>query len=405
MKAPLFSIVLPTKGRSFLVGHAIRSVLAQTFPDFELIVTDNDDGDATRQAAQAFQDPRLRYVRTGGLNMQDNWEHGAAQATGEFLLILEDKQMLKLTAIAQLVGHIEKHQPEVLRWRSDSFDDEMFPPRVRRGKGDGSVRMTSADALLAAFLGDLDQGYKTTLPLPQLACIHRGLLQRIKAGPMGRLFHPVSPDVVLALLILNETEAVCEIHAPLVLYVSSLHSNGRSLTQKQGQTGRQFLRQLPGGAHDTYDQVPIKCPSLGSIYNDFQRIRQKTGGRLTRHELNWPKYFVVCYEWMLGPLSAGVDMTPELREWERALGEQPAPVQQSVRAALAARRLAVPSALGIARKQLGRTLGFTRLTRWGKHLYRGRLKGDPEWRFTDPIAYYEWDCEQARAAAGSSSRQ
>ena len=50
MNAPRFSVVLPTKGRSFLVGHAIRSVLAQTFPDFELIVTDNDDGDATRQA-------------------------------------------------------------------------------------------------------------------------------------------------------------------------------------------------------------------------------------------------------------------------------------------------------------------------------------------------------------------
>ena len=98
-------------------------------------------------------------------------------------------------------------------------------------------------------------------------------------------------------------------------------------------------------------------------------------------------------------------MTPELREWERALGEQPAALQQSVRDALVARRLAVPSALGIARNQLGRTLGFTRLTRWGKHLYRGRLKQDPEWRFTDPIAYYEWDCEQARAAAGSSPRQ
>lgn len=405
MKPPLFSVVLPTKGRSFLVGHAIRSVLAQTFTDFELIVTDNDDGDATRQAVQAFQDPRLRYVRTGGLNMQDNWEHGAAQATGEYLLILEDKQMLKLTALAQLAGPIETLRPEVLRWRSDSFDDAIFPPRVRRGKGDGSVRMTGSDALLAAFLGDLDKSYKTTLPLPQLACVHRGLLQRIKAGPMGRLFHPVSPDVVLALLMLNEAEAVCEIDSPLVLYVSSLHSNGRSLTQKQGETGRQFLRQLPGGEGDCYDQVPIKCISLCSIYNDFQRTRLKVGGRLAHHELNWTKYFLECYQWMLGPMSAGVDMTSELREWERAVGEQPSPVQQSVRAALAARRLAVPSALSVARKQLVRRSGADRLVRWGKHLYRGRLKQDPEWRFTDPIAYYEWECEQARAAATSSPAQ
>lgn len=405
MSTPHFSIVLPTKGRSFLVGHAIRSVLAQSFPDFELIVTDNDDGDATHQAVQLFHDPRLRYVRTGGLNMQDNWERGANEATGEYLLVLEDKQMLKSTALAQLAGHIRRFQPEVLRWTSDSFDDELVPPRIRRGKGDGSVRMAHPDKLLAAFLGDFDQGYKSTLPLPQLSCLHRPLLARIKAGPMRRLFHPVAPDVVLALLLLNEAEAVCEIKSSLVLYVSSLHSNGRSVTHK-GQTGRQFLRQLPGGENDCYDHVPVKCVTVpGSIYNDFQRTRLKVGGRLARHELNWTKYFVECYSAFLGPLGAGVDMTPELREWERALGEQPAALQQSVRDALVARRLAVPSALGIARDQLGRTLGFTRLTRWGKHLYRGRLKQDPEWRFTDPIAYYEWDCEQARAAAGSSPRQ
>ncbi|NDD40511.1 MAG: hypothetical protein EB082_19220, partial [Verrucomicrobia bacterium] len=252
------------------------------------------------------------------------------------------------------------------------------------------------------FLGDLDKSYKTTLPLPQLACVHRSLLQRIKAGPMQRLFHPVSPDVVLALLMLNEAESVCEIDSPLVLYVSSLHSNGRSLTQKQGETGRQFLRQLPGGESDCYDLVPIKCISVCSVYNDFQRTRLKVGGRLAQHELNWIKYFLDCYQWMLGPMSAGVDMTPTLREWERALSEQPSAVQQSVREALAVRRLAVPSALDIARKQFIRKSGADRLVRWCKHLYRGRFKQDPEWRFTDAISYYEWECEQIRAATNSS---
>lgn len=402
MSAPRFSIVLPTKGRSFLVGHAIRSVLAQTCADFELIVTDNDDGDATRQAVEAFHDPRLRYVRTGGLNMQDNWERGAAEAAGEYVLILEDKQMLKCTALAQLHGHIERLHPEVLRWTSDSFDDELVPPRIRCGKGDGSVRMTHPDALLAAFLNDLTQSYKTTLPLPQLACIHRRLLARIKGGSLGRLFHPVAPDVVLALLVLNETEAVCEIQSPLVLYVSSRHSNGRSVSHK-GSAGQQFLRQLPGGRADTYDHVPVKCVTVpGSIFNDFQRTRLKVGGRLARHELNRTKYFVECFGALLGPLAAGVDMTPELAEWKRALAEQPADVQHSVHRAIAARRLKVPSTFSRARKQFGRALGLPRLARTAKHLIYGRLRQDPEWRFTDPIAYYEWECEQARAAANSS---
>jgi hypothetical protein len=405
MSRPRFSIVLPTKGRSFLVGHAVRSVLAQTCKDFELIVVDNDDGDATRLAVQTFDDPQLRYVRTGGLNMQDNWERGAAEATGEYLLVLEDKQMLKSTALAQLLGHIERFQPEVLRWTSDSFDDELVPARIRRGKGDGSVAMVNSDTLLAGFLGDLRQSYKNTLPLPQLACVHHSALERIKAGPMGRLFHPVSPDVVLGLLLLNETDRVCVIQSSLVLYVSSKHSNGRSVTHK-GSTGQQFIKQLPGGQGDTYDHVPVKCVNVpGSIFNDFQRLRGKVGGRLMRHELNWAKYFVETFSAFLGPMAAGVDMAPELAEWKRALAEQPAMVQESVRAALAAQRLKVPSNFSLARKKLARALGLPRLTRTAKHLIRGRLKRNPEWRFTDPIAYYEWESEQARAAERSAARQ
>lgn len=404
MSTPRFSIVLPTKGRSFLVGHAIRSVLAQTCPDFELVVVDNDDGDATRAAVQVFSDPRLRYVRTGGLTMQDNWERGADATTGDYLLVLEDKQMLKRTALEQLTEHIRRFQPEVLRWTSDSFDDELSPPRIRRNKGDGSVQMTSSDALLAAFLGDLAQGYKNTLPLPQLACLHRPLLDRIQSGPMGRLFHPVSPDIMLGLLSLNETEAVCEIRAALVLFVSSKHSNGHSISHKR-QTGRQFLQQLAGGENDTYSHVPVKCLSVpGGVFNDYERLRRRIGGRLARHELNWVKYFVEIYGSFLGPLAAGVDMSAELCEWERALSEQPAALQQTVRATITARRLTAPSSFTRARKTLTRTLGLHQLTRWSKHLYRGRLRGDPEWRFTDPLAYYEWDCEQARAAARSSPR-
>lgn len=405
MSVPRFSIVVPTKGRSFIVGHAIRSVLAQTCPDFEIIVTDNDDGEATRQAAAAFSDARLRYVRTGGLNMQDNWERAAAEAKGEYLLILEDKQMLKSTALAQISTHIEHFKPEVLRWTSDSFDDESQPPRIRRGKGDGSVTMVSSDTLLAGFLGDLRQSYKNTLPLPQLACLRRSILDRIQAGPMRRLFHPVSPDVVLGLLLLNETDAVCVINRPLVLFVSSQHSNGRSFSLKK-ESGRQFLRLLPGGEADTYDHVPIKCINVpGCIFNDFQRLRTKVGGRLQRHELDWTKYFVECYEWMIAPMAYGVDMGPELAEWKRALGEQPTKVQESVRAAIAAQRLMEPSAFSLARKKLARSLGLPRLTRTAKHFLRGRLKRDPEWRFTDPISYYEWECEQARASTPSDLAQ
>src|SRR5439155_13901434 len=78
MTAPFFSVVIPTKNRSFLVGGAISSVLRQSFPDFGLVVVDNDDTDATQKVVASFDDPRVRHVRTGGLSMPDNWEAACA---------------------------------------------------------------------------------------------------------------------------------------------------------------------------------------------------------------------------------------------------------------------------------------------------------------------------------------
>ena len=63
LSAPTVSIVLPTYQRGELIGRAIRSVLVQTFADFELVVVDDGSTDDTAAAVRQFTDPRLRYLR------------------------------------------------------------------------------------------------------------------------------------------------------------------------------------------------------------------------------------------------------------------------------------------------------------------------------------------------------
>ena len=57
-----FSVIIPTFNRANLVIRAIRSVLDQTYQNFEIIVVDNSSIDRTVESIREFQDPRIRII-------------------------------------------------------------------------------------------------------------------------------------------------------------------------------------------------------------------------------------------------------------------------------------------------------------------------------------------------------
>src|SRR6476661_8300940 len=85
--APMFSVIIPTYGRSSLLAEAVASVLAQSFSDFECIVVD----DASPEAPTLPDDLRLRLIvreHNGGPPAARNT--GIASATGAYVAFLDD---------------------------------------------------------------------------------------------------------------------------------------------------------------------------------------------------------------------------------------------------------------------------------------------------------------------------
>ena len=103
----LVSIVLPTYTRAQLLRHAIRSVLAQTYRDFELIVVDDNSKDDTPDVMREFADPRIRYVRNEqNLKLPGALNKGFALARGRFLTWTSDDNLYAPAAIERMVAQL-----------------------------------------------------------------------------------------------------------------------------------------------------------------------------------------------------------------------------------------------------------------------------------------------------------
>jgi hypothetical protein len=126
-KGPLFSIVIPTYNRSDLVQGAVRSVLAQTCDDFEVVVSDNCSQDDTREVIEGFQDPRVRYVRTPTHGViADSWEFARSQARGTLVMMLSDDDALLHNTLQRFAEEHRRHHADFLFCNLAEYRDGTF---------------------------------------------------------------------------------------------------------------------------------------------------------------------------------------------------------------------------------------------------------------------------------------
>jgi glycosyltransferase involved in cell wall biosynthesis len=88
---PKVSIVIPTYNRAQYLVRAIRSVLDQSFQDFEIVVVDDASTDDTLQTVESFRDPRIRYLRHD-INRKEAGSRntGVQNSQGEYIAFLDD---------------------------------------------------------------------------------------------------------------------------------------------------------------------------------------------------------------------------------------------------------------------------------------------------------------------------
>jgi glycosyltransferase involved in cell wall biosynthesis len=110
---PLVSIVMPVYNAAPYLAEAIRSILAQTWADFELIVVDDASTDRSPDLIQSFPDPRIRCVRNDqNLGVAATRNRGVLLARGEFVAQMDPDDVAHPRRIAEQVAFLRAH-PDV----------------------------------------------------------------------------------------------------------------------------------------------------------------------------------------------------------------------------------------------------------------------------------------------------
>lgn len=131
MNNPKVSIGLPVYNGEKYVARAIESVLAQSFSDFELIISDNASTDATQEICRAYagRDPRIRYYRTEqNLGAAPNFNRVFELAHGDYFQWLASDDMLAPEFLSRCVPVLDNDPATVLCFCWARYIDEHDQP-------------------------------------------------------------------------------------------------------------------------------------------------------------------------------------------------------------------------------------------------------------------------------------
>jgi glycosyltransferase involved in cell wall biosynthesis len=150
---PKVSIGLPVRNGGRHLAEAIDSILAQTFPDFELIISDNASTDDTPAicARYAARDPRVRVIRQEhNIGAARNFNVVFARSTGKYFKWAAHDDLIHPSYLAACLAVLET-QPDAVLCQSlvEIVDHDHSEREVFDHTAFGSARPAPSERLAA----------------------------------------------------------------------------------------------------------------------------------------------------------------------------------------------------------------------------------------------------------------
>jgi len=229
---PKVSFVIPCYKLAHLLGECIRSILAQSYKDFEILILDDASPDNAAEVAGSFDDARVQYIRNPtNLGNLENYNKGIHLSRGAYVwLISADDYLIEPDALGRFVATMDAN-PNV---------GYCFCPAigVRGGKRVGVSGSFGDRDCIASGDAVLEKLFEHNFILAPSVLVRRTCYEQISVFPLEAKWHDV--DVNMRWLgdwylwcVFALAHDVAYFAQPMVCYREHELSMSQSITQKE----------------------------------------------------------------------------------------------------------------------------------------------------------------------------
>ena len=327
-----FSVLLPTRNGGEFLANCIRSILEQDFRDFELVISDNANTDATPEILRQFSaDPRVKVLRHDSpLSVSDNWSAAYSAGSGEYVLMMGDDDYLLPHALARLQEALVRHSdPDCLLYNGYSYvaPDSISgnavsywaPQHHTYGPDFGREALLDREHRLS-IVRDMFR-FQQRIPLNmQTTLFSRRAAERVRGG----IFPPPFPDHYMLNALLISADRWVYLPERLVIVGVSPKSFGHFFYSQERKAGLDYL-----GISTQYERGLPGNELLNGMCMWLTRLKGNYSEELAGIDIDRFSYVIrQAYHWLLQYRYGGIDLR-ELgsrlrmlspKDWKHVLG-------------------------------------------------------------------------------------
>ena len=147
-----YSVVIPLYNKEHYIAGTLRSVLTQTFPDYEVIVVDDGSTDHSLQACKEVRSDKIRVVQQVNQGVSAARNKGIELAAGEYICFLDADDTWHPDYLQNIETIVQKYP------QSDIFVTA-YRIIYANGRCKESRRLPQANGCLPSYWETLGKGY------------------------------------------------------------------------------------------------------------------------------------------------------------------------------------------------------------------------------------------------------